>query len=276
MPDRQASCGAGRFGGTAPDRTTSAWLRLARVLIVARYLITSVSRGIGRSVATQLLSAGHEVFGLARTGDAAARAADLGLAGVWLADLADPAALAGRLGAALATLADTGGLSGLVHSAGIVRPGGLATSGLDDLTAQFTVNVAAVAELTRLALPALRAAAGTVVLVNSGSGLDVRPPLSAYGISKQALRAYADALRQEEPAIRVSSVYPGRTATDMQRTVRRAEGGEYQEKAYLDPATVAGVICTVLALPADGVLTDVTLRPAAHPGGPPSPDALTA
>jgi NAD(P)-dependent dehydrogenase (short-subunit alcohol dehydrogenase family) len=244
------------------------------VLLVARYLITSVSRGIGRWVATQLLSAGHDVFGLARSQEGAARAADLGLAGVWLADLADPTALAGRVGAALGALADTGGLSGLVHSAGIVRPGGLATSGLDDLTVQFTVNVAAVAELTRLALPALRAAGGTVVLVNSGSGLDVRPPLSAYGISKQALRAYADALRQEEPAIRVSSVYPGRTATEMQRTVRKAEGGEYQEKAYLDPATVAGVICTVLALPADGVLTDVTLRPAAHPGRAPLPDAL--
>ncbi len=43
---------------------------------------------------------------------------------------------------------------------------------------QFVVNVTAVAELTRLLLPALRAAGGTVVFVNSGSGLDARAPLA--------------------------------------------------------------------------------------------------
>jgi NADP-dependent 3-hydroxy acid dehydrogenase YdfG len=129
------------------------------------------------------------------------------------------------------------------------------------LTKQFTVNVTAVAELTRLLLPALRTARGTIVLVNSGSGLNARPPLAGYGISKHALRAYADALRQEEPDLRVSSVFPGPTATDMQREVQSAVRGVYREADYLQPTTVAAAVCFVLSLPSDGVVTDLNLRP---------------
>jgi NADP-dependent 3-hydroxy acid dehydrogenase YdfG len=201
-------------------------------------------------VASQLIAAGHEVFGIARS---ASSAADLELSGLWVADLAEPESLAMPF--------SFGSLDGLVHAAGIVRPGPLASAMPADFAEQFAVNVTAVAEVTRLLLPVLRAAGGTVVFVNSGSGLNARAPLATYAASKFALRAYADALRAEESGVRVSTVYPGRTATGMQRVVRDAEGGEYDSSAYLQPDTVAGVICSVLALPADGVITDVTLRP---------------
>ena len=216
----------------------------------------------------RLLADGHQVFGLARAGSDAALSG-LGLAGLLVADLSEPQSLEEALAPWLAGVTE---LDGVVHCAGIVRPGVLAEATPDDFSAQFTVNVTAAAELTRLLLPALRAAAGTVVFVNSGSGLNARPPLTGYGASKFALRAYAEALRQEEPGVRVSTVYPGRTATGMQRSVRAAESGEYRESDYLQPATVALAIQLMLALPADGVITDLVLRPAGLPG-PPSPDA---
>jgi NADP-dependent 3-hydroxy acid dehydrogenase YdfG len=226
---------------------------------VASYLITGVTRGIGRAVATQLRAGGHEVFGLARTAEnLSSVVAELGLAGGCAANLAEPAALAHTL-QPLLTGIDR--LDGLVHAAGMVRVGTLEQSVPEDFSQQFAVNVTAVAELTRLLLPALRAAGGTVVCVNSGSGLNARSPLGSYGASKFALRAFADALRQEETSLRVSTVYPGRTATQMQRDVRQGEGGAYREEDYLRPETVASVICTVLSLPRDGVITDVTLRP---------------
>jgi short-subunit dehydrogenase len=99
------------------------------------------------------------------------------------------------------------------------------------------------------------------VLVNSTSGLVAGPPLSAYGSSKYALRGYADALRAEEPDIRVTSIFPSRTATDMQRALRALEGEDYVAEDYLRAGTVAAVIMQALLLPADGVLTDVVLRP---------------
>jgi len=221
---------------------------------VANYLITGVSRGIGRAAAERLLADGHQVYGTVRT-----EPPGLPLAGFVTLDLAEPAAFDQALAPLLAQLP---ALDGVVHAAGIVRPGPLADTRPADFTEQFTVNVTAVAELTRCLLPALRAAAGTVLLVNSGSGLNARPPLSSYGAAKHALRGYADALRQEEPALRVCSLYPGRTDTEMQRAVRAAESGEYQAESYLRPETVAGVIATVLALPRDATITDLTLRPA--------------
>jgi NAD(P)-dependent dehydrogenase (short-subunit alcohol dehydrogenase family) len=221
----------------------------------------------GAVLSERSLAAGHEVYGLARTASAPELAA-LGLAGLLVADLSRPESLESALAPWLAGLAE---LDGVVHCAGIVRPGSLAGSSAADFTEQFTVNVTAVAELTRLLLPALRAAAGTVVFVNSGSGLNARPPLTSYGASKFALRAYADGLRQEEPGIRVCTLYPGRTATGMQRLVRDAESGEYRESDYLQPATVAGVIESMLLLPSDGVITELTLRPSGA-AGPASPD----
>lgn len=233
---------------------------------VASYAISGVSRGIGRAVAERLITDGHRVYGLVRS---AGSVADLALAGHAELDLAEP----GSLGQALRPLLDSVDLlDGLVHCAGIVLPGRLAEVEPAELTSQLTVNAVSVAELTRCWLPALRAARGMVVLVNSGSGLNARPPLAGYGMSKFALRGYAEALRQEEPALRVSTVFPGRTATGMQRTVRQAEAGSYEETGYLLPATVAGVIASVLSLPADATITDLTVRPAAHPG-PSSPDA---
>ncbi|MGI8666014.1 MAG: SDR family oxidoreductase [Jatrophihabitans sp.] len=236
------------------------------VAIVASYLITGASRGIGRALAERLIAEGHQVYAAARS---AGSVADLALAGVVELDLGVPSGIEAALRPLLGSLS---ALDGLVHCAGIVQPGSLATAGPAEFTGQFTVNVVAPAEMTRLLLPALRVAAGTVVLINSGSGLNARSPLATYGASKFALRGYAEALRQEEPGVRVCSVFPGRTATEMQQAVRAAEAGDYDEAAYLKPATVAGVIASVLSLPADATVTDVTVRPASQPG-PSSPDA---
>lgn len=152
-------------------------------------------------------------------------------------------------------------LDGLVHCAGMVRPGLVSSQGVADWTAQFAVNVVAPAVLTAALLPALRSAQGAVVFVNSGSGQRARAGMTSYGASKFALRALADGLREEEPALRVTTVYPGRTATDMQRAVRAFEDGPFEPEHYLRPETVAGVIAQVLTTPPDAVVPEVALRP---------------
>lgn len=229
---------------------------------MSRYLISGVSRGIGRAVAAQLVAAGHEVYGLVREPRSLASAvSELGLAGGGAAELAHAQRLEKALGPLLAQLTAKGGLDGLVHSAGVIRYGAVRDTMVRELAEQLAVNVTAVAELTRLALPALRHRGGSVVFVNSGSGLVSRSELAGYSASKFAVRALADALREEEPHLRVSTLYPGPTATDMQRELRAALFEPYTEADYLRAETVAGVICVMLALPADGVITELSLRP---------------
>lgn len=222
-----------------------------------RALVTGASRGIGAAVATALAGS-HDVLLGGRDTDALARLASaLPGSHPWPVELTDPEALA----AATSGL-DT--LDVLVHSAGIVEIGPLAEATADTWRRTLELNVIAVAELTRLLLPALRAARGHVVLINSGSGLSANPGWGSYAASKFALRAFADVLRGEEPSLRVTSIFPGRTATDMQRGVRAAEGGEYEPDRYLAPETVAGAVLTALATPADGHPTEIVLRPAAR------------
>jgi NAD(P)-dependent dehydrogenase (short-subunit alcohol dehydrogenase family) len=215
-----------------------------------QYLITGASGGIGRALVS-LLAPTHEVV-------AACRSSHLlvgpGVSPVELDLSADPASW---------RLPSFDRLDGLVHCAGVVRPGRVESQGVDDWTSQLVVNAVAPAVLTARLLPALRSAGGAVVFVNSGSGQRARAGMTSYGASKFALRALADGLREEEPSLRVTTVYPGRTDTRMQRVVRAYEDGPYVADDYLQASTVAGVIAQVLATPADAVVPEVSVRP--HP-----------
>jgi NADP-dependent 3-hydroxy acid dehydrogenase YdfG len=224
-------------------------------------LVTGANRGIGRALAHELADDHHLILGGRDEQALAALAAELPSAEPFVAELTDETATAG----AVAALDLPRGLAGLVHCAGILVNGSVAELTAADWERNFAVNVTAVSELTRLLLPALRQARGTVVAVNSGSGYNAKGDRGAYSASKFALRAWTDALRQEETphGVRVSSVHPGRVDTDMQHELRAAEQGEYEQERYLRPATVAAAIGYVLRAPEDAVVASLDLRPRA-------------
>jgi NADP-dependent 3-hydroxy acid dehydrogenase YdfG len=85
--------------------------------------------------------------------------------------------------------------------------------------------------------------------------------MASYSASKFALRAFADSLREGEPALRVTTIYPGRVDTDMQRALVSFEGGDYEPDRFLRPDTVAEVVAQVVATPPDGHVHEVVLRP---------------
>lgn len=226
------------------------------------YLITGATGAVGAAVTELLHDAGHHVILTGRDAerlDATARriAGDTGGERVrtLVLDLTDPRRIEDSLDGA-----ELPPLDGIVHGAGAVALGTVAELRPDDWIGQLLVNTAAPAELTRLLLPSVRAARGHVVFVNSGSGLRSNPGWSAYAAGKHALRALADALRAEEPEIRVTSVFPGRFASEMQRQVRAHEGEEYDPDAFMSAHTVAKVIVNALETPRDATVTDVSVR----------------
>ena len=221
-----------------------------------RHLITGAGSGIGAVLTEVLLARGDDLVLLARSTERAAEleASYVGARTV-VADLADPASVE--------DLDLPERLDPVVHAAGVVDLGPVAELSVASWQQQLTVNLVAPAALTRVALPALRAARGTVVLVNSGAGLNAHPQWSAYAASKHALKALADSLRGEESehGVRVSTVYPGRTATAMQEKVHEQEGKTYDAADWIDPATVAAAIVHVLDLPRDATVPDLTVKP---------------
>lgn len=224
------------------------------------FVLTGAGSGIGRLLADRLAARGDALVLVARD---AARAADLSVAfpgaRTVVADLARPETIATAL--ADAELPEQ--VDALVHAAGVVDLGHVADLPLSAWTDQLAVNLVAPAELTRILLPRVRAARGQVLFVNSGAGLTAHPEWAAYAASKHGLKALADALRGEEASngVRVTTVYPGRTATPMQAKVHEQEGRDYDPTAWIDPASVVAAILTALDLPRDAVISDLTVRP---------------
>jgi NAD(P)-dependent dehydrogenase (short-subunit alcohol dehydrogenase family) len=156
------------------------------------------------------------------------------------------------------------GIDILVHSAAIISIGEIASLNLRKIDAQYRVNVRAPYFLTSLLLPRLIARQGQVVFINSSAGLRSKAGIAAYAASKHALRAIADALREEvnRSGVRVMSIYPGRTATPMQSELSRVEGVPYVPEKLLQPEDIAKVVFDVISLDRSAEITDIHVRSA--------------
>jgi NADP-dependent 3-hydroxy acid dehydrogenase YdfG len=216
-------------------------------------LITGASGGIGAALAGALAPT-HTLLLAGRPSARLDAVAERFGATTWPLDLTDPDSID-----TATEVVDE--LDVLVHNAGVSLPGRVGQSTADEWRATFEVNILGAVALTLALLPALRNAGGRVVFINSGSGQKVSPGMASYSASKFALRAFADSLRDDEPALRVTSVYPGRTDTAMQRDLVAFEGGEYDPGRFLRPDTVAQVVADVVAAPSDAHVHEVVVRP---------------
>jgi NAD(P)-dependent dehydrogenase (short-subunit alcohol dehydrogenase family) len=226
-------------------------------------VVTGGTRGIGLAVARDLADTHHLVIG-GRSADTVAEVvASLPSAEGLVADFAD-CSPGGSLETALDALVPRlPRVDVHVHSPGILRSGTVADSPVQYWADSMTVNVVAVAAVTRALLPALRAAHGLVITVNSGSGLTATPASGAYCASKFALRAFSDSLRQEERehGVRVTSLHPGRVDTDMQHELVAFEGADYDAGAYLDVASVVRAARLAIDAGPDASVDMVSVRP---------------
>jgi NADP-dependent 3-hydroxy acid dehydrogenase YdfG len=216
-------------------------------------MITGAAGGLGSAIATALAPT-HTLFLAGRPSDRLdAVAAGFG-ATTWPIDLAD-------LDAIPAVVEPIVELDVLIHNAGVAYPGRVAESTVDEWQATMGVNVVGAVALTLALLPALRSAGGHVVFINSGAGINASPGLASYSASKFALRGFADSLRTDEPSLRVTSVHPGRIATEMQELLVAYEGRDYDPSQFLSPKSVAQVVVDAVNAPRDAHIHEVIVRP---------------
>lgn len=235
----------------------------AHVLRGSTLVLTGASAGIGRAVALDAATDGMRIVLVGRDegrlAEVAAEVKSRGGEGVPLvADLAEDTGVdkvVEALGGAP--------VAALVHSAGAVRLGKVADAPIEDLDLQYRINLRAPYLLTQRLLPSILEAKGQVVFINSGAGQNAKSDWSGYAASKHGLRALADSLRAEvAPAgVRVTTVYPGRTASDMQASVREQEGKPYDPSIYVRASDIAAAVMCALRMAPPAALEEVSVRP---------------
>ncbi|WP_394771389.1 SDR family NAD(P)-dependent oxidoreductase [Lacisediminihabitans sp.] len=182
-------------------------------------LITGANKGLGLETARRLIEAGHTVYAGMRDTSKGADAAALGAKVVQL-DVTDEKSVA-------AALAGLPAVDVLINNAGIVGShAGADEFGADDLAEVFDANVYSIVRMTKAALPLLRESINPVI-VNVASGLGfprfvtdpnrVESTISGLGYmtSKAAVIMLTLQYSKMLPGIRVNTIDPGYTATDL-------------------------------------------------------------
>ncbi|WP_375489235.1 SDR family NAD(P)-dependent oxidoreductase [uncultured Mycobacterium sp.] len=183
-------------------------------------LITGPTSGIGAGFARYFAADGYDLVLVARDADRLAHRADelrneaghgVEVMPADLADSADRAKVADRL---------TAGVRVLVNNAGIGTSGKFWTTDPELLQAQLDINVTAVMQLTRAALPPmLNAHDGAVINVASVAGLRPGQGYPAYSASKAWVVSFTEGLAGglKGTGVSVHAVCPGMTRTDWHR-----------------------------------------------------------
>lgn len=151
----------------------------------------------------------------------------------------------------------------LVHSAAISKPLRLDQARPEDWQQQFSINVFAPAEFTRLALPALRKQEGQLIL----SAPDPAPKLTVVTrcTARLNLHSAPSPMRcgRSEYGVRVSTVAPGPTDTPMNRKTRESQGNfdAIDPREYSAPDSVAAAVRLVISASGNTQITDIVVRP---------------
>jgi len=224
------------------------------------FLVTGSSRGLGRQIAERVLAEGHRLVATARKPE---QLADLrGQVLPVALDVTDPEAARAAVAAAVA---EFGRLDVVVNNAGYANVASVEDITAADFRAQLDTNLLGVVNVTKAALPVLRAqGAGHIIQVSSVGGRMPTPGMSAYQAAKFAVGGFSEVLAQEVAplGIKVTVLEPGGMRTDWagssmtihdisdpyQPTVGsivRMLRTNLVHKAAGDPAKVAEVVLTV-------------------------------
>jgi NAD(P)-dependent dehydrogenase (short-subunit alcohol dehydrogenase family) len=171
------------------------------------WLITGTSRGLGRQLTESARAAGHLVVATARKPE---KADDGSIA----LDVTDPGSAAA---AVEATVERYGRLDVVVNNAGYADVASIEDMPLAEFRAQIDANFFGVVNVTRAALPVMRAqGSGHIVQISSVGGRVGMPGLSAYQAAKWAVGGFSEVLAKEVAGfgIKVTVAEPGGMRTD--------------------------------------------------------------
>jgi short-subunit dehydrogenase len=223
-------------------------------------IITGASKGIGKAIATEFASQGHNLILCSRNGVALYKTVEalqtqypsISIKATTF-DLSTAAKEFGKW------VLDSGWVPDiLINNAGLFEPGSVYNEPEGVLENQMATNVYSAYHLTRTILPKMmEKKAGHIFNICSIASLHAYKNGGAYSISKFAMDGFSRNLREEmkEYGIKVTAVYPGAVLTD--------SWGDYDNSNHriMEAADVAKMIYAASQLSAGACVEQIILRP---------------
>ncbi len=232
--------------------------------------ITGASSGIGEATARLLAERGATVaLGARRTDRLDELATELRGAGATMLVVATDVTRRQDLERLVERTVDQfGRLDVLVSNAGISKIGPVGDVDVDGWSAMIDVNLRGVLYGVAAAMPVFRRqGSGHFVTTVSTAGLKIVPDMAVYAATKNAVRTFMEALRQEstDGVVRTTSISPGYVRTELGDSVDdpalRAQIRTSMDDFGLAPEAVARAIAFAVEQPPDVEIGDITIRP---------------
>ncbi|WP_436762887.1 SDR family NAD(P)-dependent oxidoreductase [Streptosporangium sp. V21-05] len=216
----------------------------SRALAGRRILVTGAAGTFGRAMSARFAAQGAHVAGLDIVGTAGIGDPEIPIIAC---DITSQESVDAAVAEAAALL---GGIDLLVNNAGRGGPAPAELAPGEEAEAQLRLNLLGAWRVTATVLPHLVRARGQVVFIASRMAVLPLPLAAAYGVSKRALAAYADALRLEVGThVGVTTVYPSMVRSPIHDSTRQAG---LSLDAVSRPEPVEGVV--------DAIVRAVTAR----------------
>ncbi|NOU88747.1 SDR family NAD(P)-dependent oxidoreductase [Paenibacillus sp. LMG 31460] len=223
-------------------------------------VVTGAARGIGFSLAKQLLVAGAKVM-ISDADEKALQEAVKSLSSdrvsAWKTDVRSESDIS-----ALAENAESqlGPIAVWINNAGVARHKLITEYTEDDIDWMMDVNYKGTVLGCKYALRTMKdQRAGHIINIISTAGLTGVPTESVYCGTKFAVRGFTQALQEEAAQfdIRVSGIYPGGVNTAFWDTAREQKS---PVEKYLTPEDVAKAIVSVIEMDDNCVTHEIVLR----------------
>lgn len=234
-------------------------------------LITGASSGIGEATARLLAQKGAKVVLGARRTDRLERL---------VAEIRDSGeiAMARQLDVTQrdevqafvdAALNDFGRIDVIINNAGVMPLSPLAALKVEEWDRMIDVNIRGVLHGIAAVLPIMqKQGRGQVINVASIGAHSVSPTAAVYCATKYAVWAISDGLRQESPEIRVTTISPGVTESELAESISDEQGREQMKafrKVAISASAIARAICFAVEQPDDVDTSEIIVRPTASP-----------
>ena len=227
-------------------------------------IVTGGTRGIGRAIASALVSAGVQVAITARreqdVAEATSQLTQNGKAAGYVCDVRDYAQVKSMFAR---VVEDFGGVDILLNNAGIGILASVESMSVEDFRAVLETNVFGVFYCCHEAIPLMkRRGGGYIINISSLAGANAHPNMAAYNASKFGLNGFSEALMQEvrHDGIKVSYIMPGSVNTEF--------GGDEPSEAkswQLQSEDIAKVVINLLEYPDRALPSRIEIRPSRPP-----------